>query len=585
MHYSPLAPNRLSSVGLILVFMIVLSSCGLLGPAVGEAPTPTADLSADPERPSKPTASAAAGEAEPGTADESAPDAADLSPPELPDTPGGTLILTLGVQDPPAMDPALVGDVLSAFVVRQLFSGLVRLDNNLEIQPDLAASWELSEDGRTYTFTLDPNARFADGTPVTAETVQYSLERAADPTLAPVLPAQTYLIDIVGVREKLTGQANEISGIEVIDERTIAITIDQPKGYFLSKLAHPTSFIVDPATVEGSGPDWIERPNGSGPFEIEQWRRNELLVLRRNLNFYRDIARLDRVSFLIGAAASNPLVLYEQGEIDATSVPSFALNRVKDESNPLSEELVSVPQLSLTYVGLNLEEPPFDDPKVRQAFNLLLDRQRLAEVTLYGSVEPARGILPPGIPGYNPQLAEQPVPAADIDQVLELLADSSYGGIESLPAIVAYGGGFTGTIAALAEEELGIEIELRSYESFGTFLSEIDEDRFPMFGLGWVGDYPDPENFLDVLFRTDSPENHMNYSNPEVDALLDEAAVETDEARRWELYREAEQLILEDVPLIPISHDVEHMLIKPYVRGLEVTPMGLLDLSTVELVR
>jgi oligopeptide transport system substrate-binding protein len=268
-------------------------------------------------------------------------------------TPGGTLIMTLGARDPNTLDPALVGDVTSAFVVRQIFSGLVRLNDDLEVEPDLAEGWEVSDDGLTYSFTLREDARFADGRALTSADVQYSLERAADPDLAPFLPARTYLGDIVGVREKIDGQAQTISGIAISDDRTIAITIDAPKSYFLAKLAHPTSFIVDRNAVERGGNNWTDRPNGSGPFTIERWDHDQLLVLMRNLNFYRDLSRLDRVRFLIGAAASNPLVLYEQGRIDLVTVPGYALARVADENNPLSRELVSVPQLSLFYIGMN----------------------------------------------------------------------------------------------------------------------------------------------------------------------------------------------------------------------------------------
>ncbi len=578
-------PVHLSMRLLLLALLaLLLTGCGNLfgtptAPTAAPAGASTPELDVDPERPPKPTN--APTEQEP----DAAANNAEPQQQPLPEGPGGTLIMPLSAQDPPSFDPALVGDVTSAFVVRQLFTGLVRLDEQLDVQPDLAESWEVSDDGRTYTFTLRPDARFADGKPLTSADVRYSLERATDPGLAPFLPAQTYLIDIVGVREKLTGAAQEISGIEVLDEQTIALTIDQPKSYFLSKLAHPTSFIVDQEAVERGGANWTEQPNGSGPFSIERWDHNQLLVLQRNVNFYRDLARLDRVRLLMGASASNPLILYEQNEIDVTSVPPFALARVQDESNPLSAELVSVPQLSLTYIGLNVEIPPFDDPLVRQAFSLMLNRALIAEVSMHNSVEAAHGILPPGIPGYNSAFAELPPPQDDLDRARELLEESSYGGPENLPPIVAYGGGWTGTLREIAESEFGIEIEIRNFENFGTFLAEIDENRFPMFGLAWIADYPDPENFLDVLFRGGSGENHMSYANSEVDALLDQAAVETDEAARWELYREAEQMILADVPIIPIYHDVEHTLIKPYVRGLNVTPLGILDLSTVELIR
>lgn len=515
------------------------------------------------------------------TVSPSSPAATSAPAAPLPAGAGGTLIMTLGARDPQTLDPALVGDTTSAFVVRQLFSGLVRLSSDLEPVPDLAERWELSSDGRTYTFYLRPAARFADGTPISADDVRASLERAADPALAPALPARAYLGDIVGVREKLAGQAATISGLQVRDERTLAITIDAPKRYFLAKLAHPTSFVVDRRAVERGGQRWTEQPNGSGPFVIERWDHDRLLVLARNPAFYREPARLDRIRMLMGAAASNPQVLYEQGEIDLTSVPIYALARVRDENNPLSRELLSVPQLSLFYIGMNVTLPPFDDPKVREAFTLLLDRRKIAELTLQGAARPAAGILPPGMPGYDPGLAlVQP----DIERARALLAESRYGSVAGLPPIVAYGG-WADTLRDVAEQELGLTIEVRDYEDFGAFLAALETQTLPMFSSGWVADYPDPENFLDLLFRSGSSENHFAYSNPAVDALLDRAAVEPDEATRHELYREAERRILADAPLIPLYHDVEYMLVKPYVRGLEVTPLGILDLSTVELMR
>lgn len=502
--------------------------------------------------------------------------------PALPGLSGGNLMMTLGARDPPNLDPALVGDTASAFVTRQLFSGLVRLDANLEVQPDLAAGWTVSPDGRTYTFSLRPDARFADGRPITAEDVRYSLERATDPALAATLPARTYLRDIVGVSDKLAGRAAMLGGVQVRDEGALVIEIVGPRSYFLAKLANPVAYVVDRRTVEADPRGWTARPNGSGPFVIEEWRRNQRLVLKRNINYYGDLARLDRVTLLMGAAASNPLVLYEQGDIDFTSVPSYALARVRAGNNPLAAELVSVPQLSLAYIGMHVGTPPFDDPKVRQAFALLLDRAKIAEVTLRGGVQAARGIVPPGMPGYNPNL---PPPPVDLERARQLLAESRYGGAAGIPPLVAYGGGWTSVLRDVAHDELGVTIEVRDYEDFGAYLTALDAGEFALFDIGWVADYPDPQNFLDLLFRSGSGENHTGYANPAVDALLDQAAGEPDEATRWQLYQQAEQAILADAPIIPIHHDVEHMLIKPYVRGLTVTPMGVLDLSTVELVR
>jgi len=490
--------------------------------------------------------------------------------------------MALGTRDPRTLDPALVGDVGSAFIVRQLFSGLTRLDAKLEVQPDLAESWKVSGDGLTYTFTLRQSARFADGSPITSADVLYSLERASDPKLAKSLPAATYLGDIVGVREKLAGKADHIAGLGAPDDRTVTVTIDSPKSYFLSKLSNITSFVVDrrAADADTSG-RWTEHPNGSGPFDIEQWDHDKLLVLKRNVHYYRELPKLDRVRFLIGAAASNPMVLYEQGDIDVTSVPSIDLARVQDTNNALSKELLRVPQLSIIYLALNVTMPPFDDLKVRQAFALLIDRAKLTALSLDGADAAARGILPPGMPGYDPQLPEA---HADIAKAKALIADSRYGGADKLPPIAAYGD-WASTLSEVAKEDLGITIEVRGYEDYGDYLAALTQNQFQIYGSGWIADYPDPENFLDVLFRGGSGENHTGYDSAQVNDLLSRAAAEQDAAKRFELYHQAERQILADTPVIPLYHDIAYTLVKPYVRGLTVTPMGILDLSTVELAK
>jgi oligopeptide transport system substrate-binding protein len=217
---------------------------------------------------------------------------------------------------------------------------------------------------------------------------------------------------------------------------------------------------------------------------------------------------------------------------------------------------------------------------VREAFTLLIDRARLAEVSLRGAASPARGILPPGMPGYNQQL---PASTPDVERARALISESRYGSVEGLPPIVVYGS-WAGTLRDVVEESLGLTIEVRNYESFGDYLDALDRGEFAIFGTGWIADYPDPENFLGLLFGSGSGENHMAYSNPEVDALLAEAAIERDETRRYDLYQQAEQQILADAPVIPLYHDTDHLLVKPYVRNLNLTALGILDLSQVELV-
>lgn len=492
----------------------------------------------------------------------------------------GVLVLTGGAYDPPTLDPALANDGRSTFVVRQIFSGLVTLDGDLEVVPDLAERWTVSADGRTYTFTLRPSAQFHDGRPVTTADVVYSMERACDPALGPNLPCGTYLIDIVGVRGKLAGRADQIAGLHAIDEHTLAIDVDAPKSYFLSKLTYNTAYVVDRANVE-QGDDWTEQPNGTGPFRLVEWEHDRGMVFARNEGFYRTPPLLERVELLLGANASQPRYLYEQGEIDYTEVGTSLLSWLEYEDNPFKDELRVTPELSLSYVGFNTQMPPLDDPKVRQALTLAVDRDKIARVTYEGRLTQARGILPPGLPGYDPDLEGLPY---DPDRARQLLAESRYGGPEDMPRIKLYtsGGGLAATLRQVYREELGLEIELRQVE-WSDLLAGLDERRYAMYVLSWIADYPDPQNFLEVLFHSSSPNNYSAYVNPEVDRLLEEAAVEQNSARRLELYREAERLVVADAAVIPVTHGVIFSLTKPHVRDLEITPLGLLDLTTVHI--
>ncbi len=493
-------------------------------------------------------------------------------------TAGGELTLAGGAYDPPTLDPALAGDASSSFIIRQLFSGLVALDNNLEVVPDLAERWTVSSDGRTYTFSLRPEARFHDGRQVTAADFVYSIERACDPDLGPALLCGTYLGDIVGVPEKRAGRAERIAGLRALDDHTLEITIDAPKAYFLSKLTYNTAYVVDRRNVE-QGDDWTEQPNGTGPFRLAEWKHNRRFVLERNERYYGTPPLLDRIIVLMGADASDPLYLYEQGEIDFTEVGTSVVARLEYEGSPLAGELRVTPELSLSYIGLNTRVPPLDDLYVRQALTMAVDRAKIARVTFEGRLVQAQGILPPGIPGYDETLSGLPY---DLDQARRLLAQSRYGGAANVPRITLYtsGDGLGALCQEVWSKELGLEVELRQVQ-WADFLDGLDARRYPAFVLSWIADYPDPQNFLEVLLGSGSPNNYVEYANPEVDRLLRQAAVEQDHDRRMDLYRQAERLIVADAPLIPIYHGVTYSLTKPYVRGLEVTPMGLLDLSTI----
>ncbi len=495
---------------------------------------------------------------------------------EVETEPGGNRLVRLFV-DPPTLDPHLTTDATSAQIIIEVFGGLVTIDRDLNIVPDLALDWDISEDGRIYTFHLRPDATFHDGKSVTAEDFRWSLERVTNPlTESPVV--NQYLGDIVGVEEKLNGDAQTISGLRVIDDHSLEITIDEPKSYFLAKLTYPTGFVLDRANVEADPKRWFRRPNGTGPFMLTRYDVGEKMTLTRFDEYHLGPARLEEVEMILSGGTS--MLMYENDEIHVTGVSLADLDRILDPGNDLNPELLEGPaSFSIQYIGMNVNEPPLDDPKVRQALNMAIDKQEIATIVLADLVVPAKGILPPGFPAYNPDLEGYEF---DPVKAKQLLAESKYGGdLENIPPITITTAGSFGASVSLDmdvilqmwERNLGVEAEFQQTE-FATFLKDLHKRRFQMFDIGWIADYPDPENFLDILFHSESSNNHTNYSNPEVDALLEQARTEVDESLRYQLYNQAEQMIIDDAPWVPLWYSGErYVLVKPQVQGYELSQL------------
>jgi oligopeptide transport system substrate-binding protein len=495
-------------------------------------------------------------------------------------TPGDQDTLRLWDVGPVTLDPAISADMSSHAYVMEIFSGLVRLDQDLNIVPDIAESWERSPDGTVYTFHLRQGVKFQNGKGVAAADFKYSWERACDPATGSGTAA-TYLGDIVGAKDMLAGKAEEISGVEVVDDYTLRVTIDASKAYFLDKLAYPTAFVVDKANVE-SGQYWWLAPNGTGPFKLKQWTPGQQLILEMSDIYHGQPAKLQSVVFSL--VATDPMALYETGQIDVVPVFLDYIDEVSDETNVLHLELAIRPELSLYYIGFNTAEPPFDDINVRRAFCHAIDKEHIIEVILRDMVSEADGILPPGMPSYNETIEGLDY---DVQEAKELIAESKYGDVANLPPITltvdGYGNNIPSYLGAIIQEwqqNLGVEISVRQVET-EKLLYNLKREKDEMFTMGWIVDYPDPNDFLDVLFYTGSEVNISEYSNPSLDALLDQAAVEQNESDRLAMYQQAEQLVVDDAPCIPLWHGTNYVLVKPYVKGYEVSAQGIPDLSKV----
>ena len=487
--------------------------------------------------------------------------------------------LRLYAQDAETLDPAIVQDATSHSFVSLLFSGLVALDAHLQVVPDLAERWDVDDSGMVYTFYLNKNARFHNGRAVTAEDVRYSLERACDPKRGSVQRAQSYLDDIVGVVERTKGTASSISGLTVLDETTVQITIDAPKPYFLAKLTYPTSYIVNRENVEDTSHKWTAHPIGTGPFAMFENGVNRM-TLDAFDDYHRGRPSVDRLTFYY---RGQPMNQYERGQLDVIEVGTDNIDRVLDTNDPLHADLRVVSQLDVWYIGLNTAMTPFDDPNVRRAFAYATNKKAIAEIVYSKMVVPADGILPSGMPGYNPDLEGLPY---DPDRAADEMLESTYGDVSELPpiALTVTGAGTGEMLAEMYQQVLGAEIEVEVVD-WGVFLRGLDAQQYQMFSLGWIGDYPDPQNFLDMLFHSESAYNHGAYNNPDLDALVEAARTEQDQDKRMELYRQAEQLLVEDAAWIPLYHGGGYYLVKPYVKGLIISGQGTMNLAEVRIDR
>jgi oligopeptide transport system substrate-binding protein len=490
--------------------------------------------------------------------------------------------LFLASGEPETLDPAK-WEGSAGGIIGDLFSGLVQLDTSLQPIPDLADHWDVSPDGTVYTFHLRKDVIFHNGKPFTTQDVVFSWNRACSPDIESNT-APTYLGDIAGVPEVIEGEASEISGLRIIDDYTLEVTLDAPKAYFLSKLSYPTSWIVDLSTVS----EIEERPNGTGPFKLVKHDENEVIILARNSNYHRGFVSLEYIVYLL--YPGYPIRLYEAGEIDFTGIDEDLLDRANDPNDPLFGTVYPDAGLCTSYFILDVSKPPFDDPLVRQAFALAIDKERYNEVVEEGKGVIAEGLFPPGLPGYNPELKSA---GYDPEKAREALDASLYAGSANLPEIVFTTSG-AGTdlspsdalVIQMWEETLGVEITVEQIDYDGYTDQLYAEKHGQIVSFGWCADYPDPENFADILFHTGSKQNIGNYSNPSLDDLLEEARSESNVEKRLALYHQIEQFIVDEIPAIFVEHSRTYYGIwKPYVRGYVSTPIGVAQNMNLRIER
>lgn len=512
--------------------------------------------------------------------------------------PGANSLRYCLTSEPTTLDPAAVEDGTTIDLLQQIFEGLVQWNEKNEIVPNLAEKWEMSQDGKTYTFHIRSGVKFHNGRILTAADFKYSFERACDPKLKSPT-ASNYLKDIVGVVERLDRKASEISGIRVLNDSTLEIALDAFKPYWLGNMTYPCAFAVCKEDVEKNGGRIDEKSAvGTGPFKLAEFSRGSRVVLAVHPEYHSGRPKLDFIVRPILSDAGTRRSKYEADEIDIVDVPPGYLDYVN--RNPtLKAELKTWPRAAIWYLAMNsaAADSPYSKKAVRQAFAMAIDKDEIARVALKGIMPVARGILPPGVPGFHPDVRPLPYDAA---RARALLAQAGYPDGRNFPLLTL---SFrkdmpqvadTATILARQiKNSLNIDVQLRPME-WGQFLTERSNKTMALSHLRWAADYLDPQNFLSTLLHTsvknsegkeDHPENGVGYNNPEFDALCDRADVERDPQKRVALYRKAEQIAIDDAPWVPLYFQKDPELVKPRVKNIRDSLFGHLPYTTTTVTR
>ncbi|MFZ5862229.1 MAG: peptide ABC transporter substrate-binding protein [Nitrospirota bacterium] len=482
--------------------------------------------------------------------------------------------------EPPTLDWSLATDSVSITVIENLMDGLTRFDRDLRPVPAVAATWDVSDQGRRYVFHLRPEVQWSDGAPVTAGDFEYAWKRLLDPKTA--AQYAYFLYPVANAKAYNTGALADAStvGVRALSATELEVLLDRPLAYFPSLTTFMVTFPQRRDLIERYGDHWTDpgRLVTNGPFRLDSWRHEYRLLLSANPTYYGGKPAIDRVAMYVVNERTTELTLYETGDLDYAQLPPEAIPSF--EGAPEHRRL---PILRGYYAGFNVTKPPFTDARVRQAFALAIDREEFPNI-LRGGERAARGWVPPGMFGYEPDVG---LPY-DPDRARRLLAEAGFPEGRGLPPVeYVFNTGPVNTLIAENlqaqwKRNLNVDVRLDNVE-WKVYLKRLEQDAPAIFRLGWGADYPDPDNFL-ALFTKDSGNNHTRWANAHYDALIADAASESDSNRRLTMYREAQRLLTEqDVPIIPLFTHVQNMLVKPWVRGLDVNAMEIMSLQGVSM--
>lgn len=508
------------------------------------------------------------------------------------DLPEDAEVLRLGAgAEPQALDPHLVTGHGEHRILSALFEGLTTLDQEtLELEPGAAASWEVSNDGLTYTFHLQAEGRWSNGDPVTAQDFVYGWRRILTPSLGSEYSYMLWILENAEAYNK--GDITDFSevGVKALDDKTLEVRLKYPAPYFLSMLIHYSWFPIHRETIEQYGgiderlSKWTQPGNmvSNGPFKLAAWAPNQLIQGVRNDHYWdEDEVKLDAVNFYPIESLVTEEREFRAGNLHMTyAFPLTKTNTYREEHPDL---LRIEPFVSTYYYRFNVTREPLDDPRVRRALAMAIDKRAIAEDVSYDTVYPAPALTPPDLAGYTAEAGIE----FDPEAARELLAEAGYSDGEGFPELeLLYNSSedhkrIAEAIQNMWQKHLNIPIGTNN-QDWKVYLASMTSLDYDIARSGWIADYLDPINFLEC-FVTDGGNNRTGWSNEEYDGLIEEARRTLDEEERRALYQEAERILLEEAPIAPVYYYTQRFLKAPELKGAKANKMGYLNFKSFYL--
>lgn len=475
--------------------------------------------------------------------------------------------------EPKTLDPHGVSGTWENYVVGDQFMGLTTDGPDAKPVPGAAESWTISDDGLVYTFKIRDH-KWSDGTPVTADDFVFSLQRILSPAQAAEYASLLY--PIKNAEAINTGKVTDLSqlGVKALEPQTLQITLEGPTGYFLELLTHYTAFPVPRHVVEAKGADWIKPGNfvSNGPYHIVEWTPHAQIVAEKNPEFY-DAAnvKIDKVIYYPDEDRNEVAKRFRAGEIDVAT--DFASEQIDFFKKELPTETHIAPYLGTYYYVPNLKRKPFDDPRVREALSMAVERDAITDKVLKTGEIPAYGAVPPGAGGdwkaYEPEWKAWPY-AQRVAKAKELLKEAGYGPDNPVKVELSYNTSENHKRIAVALQAmwkaLGVQAELVNRE-VKVHYDALKQNNFDVARAGWIADYNDPQNFLYLMETRTGPNNYSRFSDAEFDKLMIEQGRTKDQAARMQMMQQAEKIAMDADAWIPIYYYVSKALVSPKVEG------------------